>query len=384
LVGYKGIFSTETGPKSFDSSTEIKMTEIYEVRESEGKKLGCFALQDIKKGSIIIKEKPQIVDKGHTDIKICGAIDLILTDITPSFVHGLNEAFNNMAKTDQEEYMKLYDKFDNISSLPQILQSDMERRNELITKVTKSDQMAKIVKIYETNSFSSGVGIKISRFNHSCKPNATATIVYDDNHSGDGTPVIVANSNIKAGEEITVCYGVPGISSMGLRKRKTRLGEMWKTHFFVCSCNFCEEEDQKNDEDNTFEELINEIHSLNEERKALFQFNILSFLTYPPSKSRREVECYKELYKEGKKKKVQSIWLYFILNGGFEAAAYGYVNNRTEEFKTEAENFARTADKFEAILGSEIVTLGIPNFWKEKYQSFVSWQHRHMSGIIDY
>ena len=56
------------------------MTEIYEVRESEGKKLGCFALQDIKKGSIIIKEKPRIVDKGHTDIKICGAIGCTKTN----------------------------------------------------------------------------------------------------------------------------------------------------------------------------------------------------------------------------------------------------------------------------------------------------------------
>jgi len=383
LVGYKGIFSTETGPKSFDSSTEIKMTEIYEVRESEGKKLGCFALQDIKKGSIIIKEKPQIVDKGHTDIKICGAIDLILTDITPSFVHGLNEAFNNMAKTDQEEYMKLYDKFDNISSLPPILQTLVERWNQLITEITKSDEkLAKIVRIYVTNAFSDGVYIKRSRFNHSCKPNAYQCRTYDGTHINDRTSLIVAISNIKAGEEITISYrmGKYLIEWVnGLRKKKERQKELLKGFHFVCSCNLCQEEDG-NDEDNTFEELINEIESLEKEADE----HKMSSLTYPPSKSRREVECYKELYKEGKKKKVQSIWLYFILNGGFEAAAYGYVNNRTEEFKTEAENFARTADKFEAILGSEIVTLGIPNFWKEKYQSFVSWQHRHMSGIIDY
>ena len=87
---------------------------------------------------------------------------------------------------------------------------------------------------------------------------------------------------------------------------------------------------------------------------------------------------------KGKAKKVQTIWLFGIIAAGFEAATLGYVINKTKQFKTEAENFAKTADKFEAKLGSAIVTRGIPDYWKLKYQNFTDWLSRYSLGIIDY
>ena len=33
--------------------------QLYEVVEVEGKNLGCVALKDVKKGTLILKEKPQ-------------------------------------------------------------------------------------------------------------------------------------------------------------------------------------------------------------------------------------------------------------------------------------------------------------------------------------
>merc|ERR1711874_200283 len=89
---------------------------------------------------------------------------------------------------------------------------------------------------------------------------------------------------------------------------------------------------------------------------------------YPPSKIRREIECYKQIYKQGLAKKVQPICLYDILKDAFAAASHGYQINKadglpTDEFKTEAENFAKTAAKFEKILGTNVVTHGRPDFW---------------------
>ena len=47
--------------------------------------------------------------------------------------------------------------------------------------------------IYKTNSFATGVGIKASRFNHSCSPNAVC-------QWEDGSGEIRAWSKIKAGD----------------------------------------------------------------------------------------------------------------------------------------------------------------------------------------
>ena len=160
------------------------MTNIYVVREIGGKNLGCFALQDINKGSTILKEKSQLQVLGLSN------------QITPFLVLGLKEAFNKMTKTDQQEFMKLHDKYDDLSSLPPELKLMLQLKSALLSKITKSDEkLEKIFKIYETNAFDSGVGIKRSRFNHSCKPNAASAKVDDGPDSGHS--LIVAVSNIK-------------------------------------------------------------------------------------------------------------------------------------------------------------------------------------------
>ena len=166
------------------------MTNIYEVREIGGKNLGCFAVQDINKGSTILKEKSQL------EVPQTAQLFSLSNPITPFLVQGLKEAFNKMTKADQQEFMKLHDKYDDLSSLPPELKLMLQVKSEFVSKITKSDEnLAKIFKIYETNAFGSGVGIKRSRFNHSCKPNAASTPV--DNGPDSGHSLIVAVSNIK-------------------------------------------------------------------------------------------------------------------------------------------------------------------------------------------
>ena len=70
---------------------------------------------------------------------------------------------------------------------------------------------------------------------------------------------------LKAGDEITISYEG---RFHGLLKKKTRQEALTKHHHFVCSCHFCQIEE---DDDDTFEELITEIDGLNEEKRAANQ-----------------------------------------------------------------------------------------------------------------
>ena len=38
------------------------MENFYEISEIKGKDFGCSALKDLKKGTLILKEKPQLTD----------------------------------------------------------------------------------------------------------------------------------------------------------------------------------------------------------------------------------------------------------------------------------------------------------------------------------
>ena len=38
--------------------------DVYDIREISGKGVGCIASQDIEKGTVILREKPQFAVKG--------------------------------------------------------------------------------------------------------------------------------------------------------------------------------------------------------------------------------------------------------------------------------------------------------------------------------
>ena len=41
--------------------TSLKMSELYQVKEIEGKGFGCVATRDIKSGTLILSETPQLI-----------------------------------------------------------------------------------------------------------------------------------------------------------------------------------------------------------------------------------------------------------------------------------------------------------------------------------
>ena len=113
--------------------------------------MGCIALEDIEIGTLILKEKPQCIAS------------------TPD---GLIQSFKRMSKSDQDEYMKLYNAF------------------------AGRQGFSDVFGIYRTNAFPNGLGIRASRFNHSC----SSTSGNSGWNEKDGAIEIRAWSKIKAGK----------------------------------------------------------------------------------------------------------------------------------------------------------------------------------------
>ena len=130
-------------------------------------------------------------------------------EFNPILLEKVVSSFNRMKKTDQEDYLKLHNNFDHIHSLPpqkySILKTELEKRrlflNSIEANKEKAEEMIKIFNIYGSNAFLNGVYLKMSRLNHSCRPNAE---ISDFDVS---KPLnIKAMSKIKAGEEICIYY----------------------------------------------------------------------------------------------------------------------------------------------------------------------------------
>ena len=173
------------------------MSNLYKVTKIEGKGLGCVAISDIKKGSLILKENPQLYIESEEVKWSSGWIKSLMT------------SFNEMTETDQHEYMILHNKFNNFQNFQNtdFIRNCKEIHDTIIEDVKleigkieqnteKAEEILKIICIYSTNSCN-GVKIKTSRFNHSCKGNAAA-MVFNGEHQ------VRAISNIKADKEINL------------------------------------------------------------------------------------------------------------------------------------------------------------------------------------
>merc|ERR1712025_132144 len=99
--------------------------------------------------------------------------------------------------------MELQNKFLDLNSLPDSEKKwyfDIKNRAEFMQKLGfDSNLMLKIICIYKTNAFKWGIGIKVSRINHSCCPNS-------ENYEVGGEMAIRATSKILEGQEITISY----------------------------------------------------------------------------------------------------------------------------------------------------------------------------------
>jgi len=334
------------------------MTEMFRVTPIEGKGFGVVATKFIKRGTLILKEEPQIPNvEWPTSMKV---------DLWKRCIKTLIKLFYQMSESNQDEYLKLYNRFSFEDSIQLDAVMALEKDQQ------KAEKILKILGIYRTNQFEDGFRIKTSRFNHSCSPNA----LIDPQNRAE----IYATYDIAEGAEITISYGVD-VPFFSMRKRvyrQTVLGQM----NFTCCCDLCKKQDQIPPEVNQteietkIEELIEKIDKLNVDRSAALMSTtpMMAYLQFPPDKCRRQIECYKQMYKFGKERKAHRGDMYCILEKGFRIASLEYLiclDNKKfkemEEFKIEGINFAKSAEGFAKVLGEGLVQ---PEEWKKVQQNF--------------
>jgi len=342
--------------------------EMYRVTQIEGKGLGVVATKFIKRGTLILKENPQMPRLKTPPLE---TINLQTMQIPPDpwkdYFKTVMSLFDQMSESDQEEYLKLHINHEKaevkiIGLLVKLSHFKMVERDQ--------DKILKIVGIHLTNTFADGVKIKTSRFNHSCFPNAVLLEKVK----------LRATYDIKEGQEITINYRG---GFMTMRKREYRqkiLNDCWN---FTCSCDLCKKQDHRltgvsqTEIETKIEELIEEVEKFKVDRVTAATKSLtpmMASLQYSPEKGRREIDCYKKLYQFGKEKKAHRYCLYHILSQACEMAAANYLicldlkkTEFLEEFKKECINFAKTAEGFSKLLGEELVE---PELWKKRHQNF--------------
>ena len=327
------------------------------------KLFGFFSNDFFFQGSLILNESSQMRGIPVKTIGNSKSMKILL------------KSFYQMSKADQLEFMTLRNKFANIpdyKNYQKAIDKCLEDLKLDVRKIErdpeKAEEIFKIYCIFLTNRRSadqseSKMMIKTSRFRHSCKPNAISMIKTDDLFQ------IRAIENIKAGQEIHIdCLGEtdPFFKFRNRQQRQKILFERW---FFVCSCELCE--DDVDIDANAYEKWIQDAEKLTISRNSAVKAGLsLGHLYYSLENCWKEVNCYKQLYKVGKVQKLQPILLYNILDRGFFTALVGYQMYKTAEFKIDAGNFARAAEKFGKIMGNDVVFKpdGL-NYYKQHYQN---------------
>ena len=204
------------------------MSGVFKISAIEGRGLGWVATTDIKKGSLILNENPQICPKGEEKV------------LSADWIKSLLESFDQLNKNNQDEFFTLYNKFNNIKLLQKLGETDIIQMAERTLDKLKTaidtfewdhEKVKKILEIcciYLSNANNLGLRLKASRINHSCQPNA---IPFMNSYGKYDQYQVRAIVNIKAGQEIT-CSSIMGIDPFyGFRNRKVFFDTL-----FNCVC----------------------------------------------------------------------------------------------------------------------------------------------------
>ena len=88
--------------------------------------MGCIAKKNIKRGTLISQEKPQ-----------CTAFGSQTWD--SEWIKSVVSSFNEMSSSDQENYLKLHNRFSDVESLNDVQQKELINRKDQINKIFDFD-----------------------------------------------------------------------------------------------------------------------------------------------------------------------------------------------------------------------------------------------------
>jgi len=285
--------------------------------ELEGRGIGCVAYYaKIKAGSHILREKPLLY------------VDPSLEMGTKKHIQAIWRAFESLPKQSKEDYLSL--------SLIDYNAQDstwlhLGEEVNIILPEWKGSQK-RVFKIYSNNAFGNGVFLKMSRFNHACKPNAEAFW-----NEETGITDLVAIRSIQPGDEITISY--LGMHCQDRDERRSILEKGWG---FRCMCSAC---DVPGDEVVKNKEICKEFLATTLMGKELSEtYNAESNICVYQS----HVNNMKTMYKLAKQMGTLKIGkILFILDAGFKLASNGAIIWRglsiSQVFLQDANSFIDTA-----------------------------------------
>ena len=291
----------------------------YKEEKVVGKGLGCIATKSIKRGSLVLREAPQLV---HPEITNDGSSFLKREDYEACI-----KAFLEMSKEDKENYLKLHNKFKSDQSN---WSSVTKQQSVALLKLTQEmplpniSQMRafEVVAIKITNGFHNGVCLKMSRFNHSCRPNAQYFWNIDTN-----TRDVRALRKIEKGEEITLSYlptypyhpeGKSYSILMSREERRAFLRDNWN---FDCNCEGCDATESE-EEAKKMKKYKVELQRKKEYKNAAD--NAVTFVV-AQKYVQLELKALKNMYRIAREIKTFSrrIFLQFIVEEAFDVNSQG-------------------------------------------------------------
>lgn len=281
----------------------------YKEENLSGKGVGCVAIQEIAKGSLVLRELPL----------------LFLSEENRNH-HAVIKSFLAMSAEDQEEFLKMHNNYEEDSdNWSDAMQNEYQKALPILANFSDISlaRASEVWGIYKTNTFTDGVYLKMSRFNHSCRPNADIFGNQDANNSTD----LRALRKIRQGEEITICYIDENRS---VWSREERRAEMKTFYNFDCNCEGCdmteEQVQQERETIEAFKERVAQRETV-QVMKSMADDDHQERLEW----IREELNCVKEMYKLAKTiKPMKRRWvLDNIVDQGFFLAC----SAAEEEFK---------------------------------------------------
>ena len=74
------------------------MSDLYKIEKIDGKGFGWIAQKDIKRGTLLLNEKAQIIDNGGDNN----------WKVDPKWIKSVMTSFNQMSEANQKEYLSLH------------------------------------------------------------------------------------------------------------------------------------------------------------------------------------------------------------------------------------------------------------------------------------
>ena len=191
----------QVGGESTVAEKELAKIPGYKIANTGDKGLGAFALQMFRRGDLIIAEAPLFSIRKQDD---GGPIDL----------KSIASAVHSLSSEEVKKYVSLKN-------------ADAEggRYSNPFSGIYSTNA-------YQTDSDRSGIFLEVSRFNHSCVPNARTSWNPEINRMR-----VYGLRDIAPGDEIFVSYlASRNVYGSSRAERQTRL---MNRYMFTCACTAC-------------------------------------------------------------------------------------------------------------------------------------------------